>query len=59
VNELTSFFRGLPHAILAQYRERHLVAEADSDAALKSAILGIEEPEVDVLVEALTGLFFR
>jgi len=57
VSDLHVFFRGLPHAILAQYRELHLVAEADGDAALKSAILGISDTEVDVLVERLVVCF--
>ncbi len=52
VSELQVYFRGIPHGILAQYRERHLVAEPDGEAALKSAILGIPAAEVDVLVEA-------
>jgi len=57
VSDLEPFFRGLPHAILAQFRESHLVAEADGDAALKAAILGISGAEVDVLVEALAARF--
>ena len=57
MSELQTFFRGLPHAILAQFRECHLVAEADGDAALKSAILGIEQAEVDILVETLVERF--
>lgn len=57
MSELQVYFRGLPHGILAQYRERHLVAEPDGDAALKSAILGIPVAEVDVLVEALSTSF--
>jgi len=57
VSDLESYFRGLPHAILAQYRERHLVAESNGDAALKSAILGISDAEVEVLVEALLNSF--
>lgn len=55
--ELRSYFRGLPHGILAQYRERYLVEEADNEAAMRSALLGITEEEHEVLVTQLTALF--
>ncbi|MEE2827544.1 MAG: helicase-associated domain-containing protein [Myxococcota bacterium] len=57
MSELKSFFRCLPHAILAQYREIHLATEADGGAALKSALHGIGDAEVAELVEALVGRF--
>ena len=55
--DLKGFFRGVPHAILAQYKSLFLSTEADSEAALKSAILGIAPAEVEELAVALDECF--
>ncbi len=55
--DLQGFFRGLPHPVLAQYRQRYLDEEMDGSASTRQGLLGFDEAEVERIATELGERF--
>jgi|GEM_PF-1521064 len=58
-DDLKGFFRSLPHAVLAQFREQYVLDEAslDEDSLRRASVLGLEAEEAATAADQLAEIF--